>query len=278
MAKKQSVEDSVSLFPFLSILACIIGILVLMIASITLSQIGRDEPAAADNSAAAKQAAEAARQRVEQYKAARATLQVDRKQLKDLREAAERAQVVRSLLEELRVEHQALRAQQQPSEDERRRAEEELAKLQAELDRLAAEIARLEQQLKPLQDQKAKLTAELDQRKAPPEEAQVRILPSGSGVDLNATFVECAAASVVLYGGPEPIRIPTGQLGGSGEYRQLLDRVKQTEKGTVIFLVRPDGVASYNAARGLARSSYVTNGKLAIAGQGELDLSVFQKR
>ena len=37
-------------------------------------------------------------------------------------------------------------------------------------------------------------------------------------------------------------------------------------------------MASYNAARNLARGSYVTNGKLAIAGQGKLDLSVFQKR
>jgi len=278
MAKKPSVEDSVSLFPFLSILACIIGILVLMIASITLSQIGRDEPAASDNSAAAKKAAEEARQRVEQYKVARSTLQTDRKQLKELRQAAERAQVVRSLLEELRVEYEALRAQHQPSEDERRRAEQELAKLQAELARLAAEIARLEQQLKPLQGQKEKLQAELAKRRAPAEEAQVRILPSGSGVDLNATFVECSAASVVLHGGPEPIRIPTGQLGGSAEYRQLLERVKQADKGTVIFLVRPDGVASYNAARNLARNSYVTNGKLAIAGQGELDLSMFQRR
>ncbi len=278
MAKKQSVEDSVSLFPFLSILACVIGILVLMIASITLSQIGKDEPAPSDNPAAAKKAAEEAKQRVEQYKAARATIQVDRKQLKELQQAADRSKAVRSVLQEARAEFQALQAQHKPSADERRRAEEELLKHQAELERLAAEIARLEQQLKPLQDQQDKLKVELEKRKAPPEEAQVRILPSGSGVDLNATFVECAAASVVLYDGPEPVRIPTGQLAGSAEYRRLLDKVKQTEKGTVIFLVRPDGVGSYNAARNLARGSYVTNGKLAIAGQGKLDLSKFQQR
>jgi 5-bromo-4-chloroindolyl phosphate hydrolysis protein len=278
MAKKQNVEESVSLFPFLSILACIIGILVLMIASITLSQIGRDEPAATDNSAAAKKAAEEAKQRVEQYKAARATIQQDRKQLNELQQAADRSKAVRSVLEEVRVEYEALQTQHKPSEDERRRAEEELLKHQAELERLAEEMARLERQLKPLQDQQEKLKVELDKRKAPPEEAPVRILPSGSGVDLNATFVECAAASVVLHDGPEPVRIPTGQLAGNAEYRRLLDKVKQTEKGTVIFLVRPDGVASYNAARNLARGSYVTNGKLAIAGQGKLDLSVFQKR
>lgn len=278
MGKKQNVEDSVSLFPFLSILACIIGILVLMIASITLSQIGRDEPAAADSTAAAKKAAAEAKQRVVQYKTARATIQLDRKQLKELRQAADRSKAMRSVLQETRAEFQALQALHKPSADNRRREEEELAKHQTELERLAAEIARLEQQLKPLQDQQDKLKVELDKRKAPPEEAHVRILPSGSGVDLKATFVECAAASVVLYDGPEPVRIPMGQLGGSAEYQQLLDKVKQLEKGTVIFLVRPDGVDSYNAARNLARSSYVTNGKLAIAGQGKLDLSMFQKR
>ena len=155
MAKKQSVEESVSLFPFLSILACIIGILVLMIAAITLGQIGRDEPAASDErQAAAKKAAEEAKQRVEQYKAARAAIQLDRKQLKELRQRgrALEGRAVGAPRGACRVPD-ACRPSTKPSEDERRRAEEELAKHQAELERLAAEIARLEQQLKPLQDQ-----------------------------------------------------------------------------------------------------------------------------
>jgi hypothetical protein len=277
MAKKQNVEEAFSLFPFLSILACVIGILVLMIAAITLSQIGRDAPTAADNAEAARQAAEEAKQRVEQYRAARFAMQADQQQLMALRPRAERHEATRLALQEARAEFETLQARNKRAE-EARRSQAELAKHQAELERLAAEIARLEQQLKPLQDQHEKLKTELAKRQGPPEDPHVRVQPSGSGVRLNATFVECAGASVVLHDRPEPLRVPTGQLGGSAEYRQLLDKVKQTEKGTVVFLVRPDGVNSYNMARNIARSSYVTNGKLAIAGQGKLDLSMFQKK
>ncbi len=163
MAKKQSVEDSVSLFPFLSILACIIGILVLMIASITLSQIGRDAPAESADAEAARKAAAEAKQRVTQYKAARAAIQLDRKQLKELRQRAERSEAVRSVLQEARAEFKTLQSQAETSSDAQRGPREELAKHQVELERLAAEIATLEQQLKPLQDQQDKLKAELAQ-------------------------------------------------------------------------------------------------------------------
>jgi hypothetical protein len=43
-----------------------------------------------------------------------------------------------------------------------------------------------------------------------------------------------------------------------------------------VFLIRPDGVDSYNHVRNVARARYVTNGKLAIGGQGKLDLTLFQ--
>jgi hypothetical protein len=54
---KQNIDDAVSLFPFLSILACVIGILILMITAVALGQIGKDKAPvedAADVEAVAK--------------------------------------------------------------------------------------------------------------------------------------------------------------------------------------------------------------------------------
>lgn len=276
--RKPNVEDSVSLFPFLSILACVIGILVLMITAIALSQIGRDHPAASADAAAAQQAAAEAQLRVAQYRAARQSIQADRERLAVLQKKDEQQAGLRARLEQLRRQVAALESQAQTATDAHRRAQEELRQQQAAVARVNLQIADLERQLQPLREQQAKLRAELAQRQTPPAEAQVRVQPSGSGTDLNPTFVECAGASVVLHDGPEPVRIPTAQLSGHAQYLKLLEQVKQTDKGTLIFLVRPDGVGTYNTARHLARSNYVSNGKLAIAGQGKLDLSRYGKK
>lgn len=275
---KPSVDQSVSLFPFLSILACIIGILVLMIAAIALGQIGRDVPAATRDDAAAQKAAAEAQARLEQYRAARQKIQADREQIPLLRGSLAERKVLQARLEALRREAAVLDAQDKSATDQHRRAQEELQRQQAEAERLAQQVAQLEQQLLPLRTQREQLRGELAKRQAPPEEAAVLVQPSGSGMNLNPTFIECAGASAVLHDGPVPVRIPTAQLAGSPQYLQLLDKVKKTDKGTILFLIRPDGVWTYNTARQIARSNYVTNGKLAIGGQGKLDLTRFGKR
>ena len=51
MAKARAKNDDVSLFPFMSILVCVIGILMLMITAIVLGQIGKDRNSAERRSA-----------------------------------------------------------------------------------------------------------------------------------------------------------------------------------------------------------------------------------
>jgi predicted RNase H-like nuclease (RuvC/YqgF family) len=272
---KQSVDDSVSLFPFLSILACVIGILVLMITAITLGQIGQDTVQAADAAEAAKAEAEA-QARIEEYKKLRAALAADLENAKQLESLVQNAAAVRKNLEEVRAELKTLEAKRAATTSKLEKEELERADKLAEANRLKNQIAALEKQLAPLAEQIKKLRAELAKRTAPPEAAQVKILPSGSGTDLDATFVECAQASIVLYEEGKETRVPIAQTGSSKEFAALLAGVKAKKNGTVIFLVRPDGVGTYNTARNIARGRGVLNGKLAIAGQGKLDLSLFK--
>jgi uncharacterized protein YhaN len=281
---KQSLDESVSLFPFLSILACVIGILVLMITAITLGQIGKENAGPSADAEAAQQAAQAALARAERYKVLRAQVMTDAAAVRDLElrvrqmEDAARDQATQAAnIAQARAELASLEAALKTRREDAAKLHSEREMKTQLLTRLEPENSALEAKLKLLREQLEKLRAALAERSAPPQEAQVTIQPSGSGSDQQAEFVECAATSIVLHDRQEPLRIPTEKITGQAEYLALLDRVKRTPKGTVIFLIRPDGVNTYHVARNVSRGRYVTNGKLAIAGQGKLDLSLFRK-
>ena len=53
--------------------------------------------------------------------------------------------------------------------------------------------------------------------------------------------------------------------------------VPDTQKGSIVFLVRPDGVYTYNRAAHTARINQAHSGKLPINGQGNIDLGAFNK-
>ena len=265
---RQNLDESVSLFPFLDIMASLIGILVLLITAATLAQIGKNVEDPAD-----AQAAKKAQQRVVQYRVVRKRLATDTRKQEDLQELVEQAEAARQELEQLKAEAARLEAERTAAQQ----LSEKLPPLQAEAERLQELIKEAEPKLKELQQQLAELRSLLANRKEAGQ-SQIQILPSGSGYDLAPTFVECSANSVVLYDRPEPVRIPIGQLSAHEAFLKLLDNVKQQPKGTLVFLVRPDGAHTYQVARNVARGRYVTNGKLAVAGQGKLDLSLFQKK
>lgn len=265
---KPKIDDSVSLFPFLDIMASLIGILVLLITAATLAQISKDVEDTSDAQAAAK-----AQARIVQYRAIRKRLTAETREEERLQELVEQAEAARQQLEQLQAEAKRLEAERTAA----RELSEKMPPLQAEAERLQKLIEEAEPKLKELQQRLAELRTQLANRKEAGS-SEIQILPSGSGYDLVPTFVECSANSVVLHDRPEPLRIPTGQLAASEPFAKLLDNVKSQAKGTVVFLVRPDGASTYQTARNIARRQYVTNGKLAVAGQGKLDLSMFQNK
>ncbi len=265
---KQKLDESFSLFPFLDIMASLIGILVLLITAATLAQISKDQEDTSDPQAEAK-----AQARITQYRAVRKRLTADTPKQQQLQELVEQAEAARQQLEQLQAEVKRLEAERVAAREQA----EKLPPLQAEAERLQKLIEEAEAKLKKLQQQLAQLRTLLANRKEAGQ-SEIQILPSGSGYDLTPTFVECSANSVVLHDRPEPLRIPVSRLSSHEAFLQLLDNVKQQHKGTLVFLVRPDGASTYQVARNIARRQYVVNGKLAVAGQGKLDLSLFQKK
>lgn len=270
MARRKPADgDNVSLFPFMSILVCLIGALTLMIAALMIT------------SANSEQAPELV-QRYQQYSELKADQQQDREELERLKALLAQADKLAEQVKLALAEVTALEAQHK-EKLARVDANSEYAKQLAEANRLRLRIAELEAEPAKLQAEIDRLQQEVAKKNAGPEEKIVQIRPGGSGVDIVPAFVECTATGVVIHEGPEPKRIIATDLGNEASgFRALLDRVAGTPKGQVIFLVRPDGVNTFNAARSFTRShfgpnGYCKNGKLPIPTQGNIDLSVFRK-
>lgn len=264
--RRRKSEASVSLFPFLSILACVIGVLTLMITAMALGQMQPSEVQEAEEEA------KEAKQRYEKYKEVQGRIAKNQKELEKLQKLLDNAEAIRKQLADARKELEEL--ENQTTDDDSKQN----IKMLAESKRLRERIEELKTELPELNNTIDDLKKQLAERKKPPEEAQVKVQPSGSGYKLKPTFVECVPGSVVIFENNQEIRVRYGDLAESKEFAAMLNRVKNQEDATLIFLVREDGVGTYQHARNIARSRYVQTGKLPVLGQGRLDLSLFDKQ
>jgi hypothetical protein len=268
MARRKNEGEGISLFPFMSILVCLIGSLTLMIAIQLGGQVSSEQ-------------SQEDIERYQKYTEVKTLLEHDEAELESLKQLLAAAEKAREDVR-LAAEEAATLEKRQKAELERVGAAGQETLL-AESARLRRRLTELEGEVPKLQKTVEELQKEIQRRKAGPEEAVVQVRPGGSGLDIVPTFVECAATSVVVHEGKEPQRIRAADLSKEGgDFRKLLDRVAGTPKGQIIFLVRPDGVGTYNLARDVARTHYGPNGycktgKLPIPTQGKIDLSIFRR-
>ena len=265
MTRRRRSKLSISLFPFLSILACVIGTLTLLITALALGQMDTDEVASELRLDYLKRQIEKTRARIEQLK-------------EDLGEVESGADDLQKQLADAIVELERLkRLKEALLENVDKEVKPEIDVPTVDPEMHEKRKAQMEEELQSQEELKQKLLAELKQRKRPPEEAEVIIQPGGSGIDLEPTFVECAASGIVVYEGEKPRRVLRADLSSDKDFLALLDRVAADPKATVIFLVRDDALSTYYAALSLARSRYARNGKLPVIGHGKIDLSMFEK-
>jgi seryl-tRNA synthetase len=199
----------------------------------------------------------------------------------ELDRISELARNASSIREELAAALEKLKLLQTQLEKEQKQDSQErtlVREIQAEIKRLKERISELETELKVLLEKVRRLKEELAKRTTPPAPAEVQIRPSGSGKNLVPAFVECAASGIVIYDGANPKQVRLADLAKSPDFKALLERVKKNPKGTLIFLMRSDGISTYHRASAIARKNYCRNGKLPVLGQGKLDLSIFRRR
>ena len=268
MARRRIQEDDdVSLFPFLSIICAIIGVLTLMIAAVALGQM--NEESVRDS---VRNAIE-----LEQLKKELAAIDAEIQRLESAKSqlvnnAGTRQKELISLQEELR------RIQQQLDEltvviDEQKKVRIAIPKVPA---RERESIAEMQKQLAETKEQVGTLQAELEKKKGPPDDAEVAIVPSGTGLNFIPMFVECTADTIVLHTENPPVTIRSADVSTDAKFAALLQGVATDQNRSLIFLLRSDSLGTYRTARKLCDDRNVRHGKLPAVGNGRLNLQYFR--
>jgi hypothetical protein len=256
-------DDDISLFPFLSIIACVIGVLTMMIATLALAQTDTPDVAQIENFEQNKKSLGRTQTRIEEIKLEISdSLKLREQQKQNTTNKTE----IAKMLEELQAVEQELAEQKRvqiviPKVDPN--ARETASEMQLEHEQIEAEIAQLE---KDLQERKDK------------SEANVTVLPQGSGLNFKPHFVECAADSFVMHTQTPTKRIRTANAVKAQEFIDLMQLAANGKNDSIVFLVRSDGLGTFRTLKRMCDQRNIRNGKLPVVGQGRIDLSAFTSK
>lgn len=265
MARIAQSDHSPSLFPYLSVLLCIIGVLFLGVVVVSTGQLSLKKTIARN--------------------------QGMWKEYQALRQQRERAEEEARMLQALRDQEKAnlvdvasLRHEVENLEtlaaDSRRRGEQ-LLQIQAEISRLEAAAADKRRQA-------GELTKTRDDRllaaKTAPKPGNVKIVGTARMSDLDQgkqeapprpLFLECRGNNVILR--PEGTVVPGGELDKSSVFQERVGRAeRERDQGTVlVLLIRSDGVKTFDRANKILSGRNLRYGYLPIPGSGDIDLSAF---
>ncbi|BCX47760.1 hypothetical protein HAHE_16680 [Haloferula helveola] len=250
----------------MSILACLIGILTLMISVITqLKEMDR-EGQTEEEVARAKERRDLV---IKAEKMRKEIAQLDQRVKKERASAAE--------LEELKDRQIVLRDK---LDDLTKAKDQSDAELQKIAENLKKELAALQKEQPALVKRAEELRKQLKERKEAPEPPKsVQVRPGGSGLNKasNIFFVECHSTGInILEKGGKPKAVSTAAIPNSGAYKDFLAKVKGTRDSMVLYLIRKAGNESYLWAASEARNKFEVNtGKLPLPNDGPIDLSLF---
>ena len=254
----------------MSILACLIGILTLMISvSMQVRQLESE-----DTSGEEMQRAVANRDL--KYK-----IEAAHREIRKLEQQLEKEKATAVQLAKLE-QHRIVLRNQLDEIEKARSPDQSDAALQKAVEDMKLEIAALKNSRPPLAKRIEELRRELDARANPPKPVEsVVIRPGGVGARhaRNLFFVECTSTGIIIHHQDRPSKpIPTAAIESNKEFQDLLARVKRTHDSMVLFLIRRQGNPAYLWAAGVAETQFqVKTGKLPVPNDGPIDLSLFNR-
>jgi hypothetical protein len=238
-----------SLFPFLSILACVIGALALLITTQAVGQIATESID------------------VDHYEELEAQISEDRQMLAGLQALVEEVEALGS---ELDAEHKVRAALEEEVGSDAVAA----APLRQRLDQVGKRNSALERELALLTEGAQERASALDARREA-QDAPLRVRPSGSGLGLVPQFIEARREGLRLYTSGGPVDVPALYIATNAEYRNFVRGAAQRRNATVIYLIRPGGVPNYQLAIKSLHGARFRTATMPIPGDGALDLSAF---
>jgi len=250
---------ALSLLPFLSVLACVIGTLTLLLAALAVGSLG---------GAPLEQIRLA-----EQFESLAEFLSGGAERLELLEAQLRRSEHVANEGEELGLRLAGLGLSPDISLEDleglvdlterRKEADRQRRRLGLLLDRSEADL-----------EERADAAA---QRSSLQLRAPIVIDPTGLGPTRRPYLVECSKDYIELHRtkGDWTYRIQRHEILTSPDFPKFLRRVRAIHDSIVIFMIRPDGVQTFHEAEMLARQHNVRHAKLPLPGQGKLDFSLF---
>lgn len=278
MAKRRhGAKDEILMVPFLDILCSLIGVLVLIIVFLVVSQANQTEGRTQEEIDRAIEYKNLTKQQLEQKKVEE-QVKVKLEKLALLKkEQEEQEQKLARIRKLLATSADVKKINEQMSQD-----------VIKELDNLLLEIEGYQKQADEIRKEIATLLAEINKRKPPanPAPPPVIVQPGGSGMaaGTKAYFVEASAGKVLLFWDAErktQVSSTAEVIVADTSYDYFLRKVKAEPKSKIIFLVRDDGNASYNNAAGWAQQTHgfppAQVARLPIPGRGAVDLKMFKE-
>ena len=209
--KKKKADLEISLFPFLSILACVIGILTLMITAIVIAQI--DPEAVNEKIETALEDDEEFQKKIEERK----------KELDEIRKEIE--SIKKDPFKKIDPKKKDQLKQQIAGVTEqikKAKTEEKQGKtIQGEVVKMKADLAKMMKDLDEAED-------EWELMKDPEKFATMVVKQSGSGAggDLEPTFIECNEKGVRVYEEDgKHFEVPVAQINGNPKLKALIQKV-----------------------------------------------------
>ncbi|TWU24143.1 hypothetical protein Pla52o_20670 [Novipirellula galeiformis] len=257
-------DDDISLFPFLSIIASVIGVLTMMIATLALAQTDTPDIAQIEQFEKSQKELDALEDEVEELKR---EIEVSDSTGLKLREEKKLLNITLAELESLLKEQEEI---------DKALAEQEKIKVVIpmvnEKDRETA--GQMKSELESLQEELAQLEKEAAER-AEASQSNVTVLPQGSGLNFVPHFVECAEGAIVMHHLQPAKRIRAAEMAKDADFIALLEKTLNGKDDTIVFLVRSDGLSVYRSAKKMCDDREIRNGKIPVVGKGRIDLSAF---
>ena len=209
--KKKKADLEISLFPFLSILACVIGILTLMITAIVIAQI--DPEAVNEKIETALEDDQEFQKKIDQRKK---ELDELRSEIEEIRkdpfkkiDPKKKDQLQKQIVAETALVQKA-KAEQEKS-----------VEIQGQVLKMKADLAKRMKDLEEAEE-------EWDLMKDPDKFATMVVKQSGTGTggELEPTFIECNEKGIRVYEqSNDYFEVPTAQIAGHAKLKTLIQKV-----------------------------------------------------
>jgi hypothetical protein len=270
-------SDEIMLIPFLDILCSLIGVLVLIIVVLVVAQTQRISGRTREEI-----------ERAEKYQKMAEQKQVLTKKAADLEQKLATLKEVQGNSETKKQLAEKLERELKEKEADMQKKQASASQIQDEIKNLKVEISGLTTQEPDLRKKMEALIAEAAKLQGPKNnDPNVQIVPTGSsqGTPSSVFFVDTAADKLTFYWNEKESSVVSAVpevIVKDEAFNSFLAEVKKVPNSKLVFVLRDDGLRSYNLGAGWAQSPPHNYGveqvaKMPVPGHGELDMQVFSR-